>query len=305
MPLSHDRSPTLPPLAALRCFEAAARHGGYVAAATELGVTPGAIGHQIRQLEAWLGRSLFDRLAQGVSLTADGRDYATRIRGVFDQISAATRVVRHGTTPTVVIRAQYSLASAWLAPRLQRFHANRPDIDVRLIAGADLFDSRADGSDISIYYSRGPAPGVRQAHLFDSEMIAVAAPSLLARLPAGLQPHDLLTQPLIHVHLVGIAWSEPGWGHWFAAAGVAAPGVLGGLSVNMHSLAQEAAIAGAGFALTVAAFAAEALKAGELATPFDLSVLSPNAYFATVSEADLARPEVAAAYDWLVEEARP
>ena len=292
---------SFPPLNALRSFDAAARHLSFVRAADELGVTPGAVTHQVRQLELWLGQSLFERRAKGVALTALGRDYGARLRAIFDQIAAATRGARQpATAPRVVLRCQYSLAAKWLAPRLVDFRAAHPDIELRVLARRYHADPRAEGADIAIYYSRGPVPGIRQYQLLAGKVIVAAAPRLLEGLPAKPRAADLLHQPLLHTWTADRGWNEPDWTTWFAAAGIELPSAPVGLGFNLAHLTLEACVAGAGFALIHDIFAAPHLARGELVQPLALTLPAPHAYALLAPSAALRREEVRRVRDWLL-----
>lgn len=297
-------SAPLPPLNALRSFDAAARHLSFVRAAAELGVTPGAVSHQVRQLEAWLGQTLFERRAKGVALTALGRDYGARLRAIFDQIAAATRGARQpAAPPRVVLRCQYSLAAKWLAPRLAAFRAVHPDIELSVLARRYHPDPRAEGADLAIYYSRGPLPGIRQDKLFAGKVIVVAAPTLAEALPRRPRPADLLGQPLLHTATADRGWSEPDWATWFAAAGIELASPPPGLRFNLAQLTLEACLAGAGFALIHDVFAAPHLARGELVRPLSLALPAPHAYSLLAPSAALRREEVRRVRDWLLGQA--
>jgi LysR family glycine cleavage system transcriptional activator len=293
----------LPPLGALRSFVAAARHLSFVRAAAELGVTPGAVSHQVKQLEAWLGQTLFERQANGVALTALGRDYSTRLHGLFDQLAAASRHARgRDAVRTVAVRCQFSLAAKWLAPRLGAFATAHPEIELRILARPYDPDPRADGADLAIYYSRGPTPGIRQDRLIAGEVVVVAAPTMLEAAPRPLRPRDLLRQTLLHTRPVDRGWREPDWTTWFAAAGVETPDILRGPSFNLQHLTLEACLRGGGFALLVDIFAASHLARGELVEALDIRVPAPHAYYLMVPEANF-RDEVRIVRDWLLGQA--
>lgn len=296
--------PALPPLNALRSFDAAARHLNFVRAAAELGVTPGAVSHQVRQLEQWLGQALFERQPNGVALTALGRDYAGRLSAIFDQIAAATRGARKpGTAPRVVLRCQYSLAAKWLAPRLADFRRAHPDIELRIHARRYHPDPRADGADMAIYYSRGPVAGIRQDRLFAGRFMAVAAPLLAKRAPKPLRPADLIDRPLLHTRPADRGWSEPDWITWFAAAGLDVPVLPPGPVFNLVHLTLEACLAGAGFALIPDVFAAPYLAHRALVQAGGVTLPGAHAYTLLVPNAALRRDEVQRVRAWILRQA--
>ncbi len=254
----------IPPLHALRAFEAASRLGGFVRAAEELHVTPAAVSHQIKQLEHWLGMSLFARGARGVSLTTPGLEYASRIRDAFDKLLLTTRAVRANQSRSMItIRAQFSVASMWLMPRLADLLQLRPDIDVKVIAqqGERAFDSTS--ADLTIYHERPSADGFVQTPLLSGQFSVYSAPALLARMPVT-HARELLSCPLVHFAFEDRAWKFPTFEAWFERAGVSAPPLLPGYRFNSMHLVASACARGLGFALLHEQFCSEQIRAGNL-----------------------------------------
>ncbi|MBF9234601.1 LysR substrate-binding domain-containing protein [Microvirga alba] len=293
----------LPPLPALRAFEAAARHLSFARAGAELGVTPGAVSHHMKQLEAWVDGPLFERRANGVVLTETGRVFATRIASIFDQITAASVAARsplHGTAVTV--RCQFSLATKWLAPRLGRFRATHPDISVAVFALPHRWNANEPDPDVAIYHGRGTVPGMRQDLLIGGRQVVVAAPQLVAALPPAPTPADLLSRPMIKVDFAEPGWHDEGWEAWFAAAGFGHLELRPGLTFNLTYLAIEACLSGAGFALVPDFLVAQELASGRLIDPFGISLPVRQPYVIITPEASLTRPEVAIFRSWVLAE---
>ncbi|SDR37646.1 LysR family transcriptional regulator, glycine cleavage system transcriptional activator [Rhizobiales bacterium GAS113] len=295
----------LPPLPALRAFEAAARHLSFVRAGSELGVTPGAVSHQMKKLERWVDGALFERQTNGVRLTETGRVFAARLGAIFDQITATSLAARSPTGGTaVIVRSQFSLAAKWLAPLLGRFRAIHPDIAVVLHALQHRWNLGEPDADLAIYHARDAIQGIHQETLIAGRLIAVGAPRLIAALPETPTPVDLLSQPLIHVHFAEPVWHDEGWEAWFAATGFTRLVVPSGLGFNLTHLAIEACLAGAGFALVPDFLVAQELADGRLIDPFGISVPIHQPYVIMTPEIELMRPEVVLLRNWLLAEGR-
>lgn len=293
----------LPPLPALRAFEAASRHLSFARAGGELGVTPGAVSHQMKQLEKWVGGPLFERRANGVCLTETGRVFATRLKAIFDQLTAVSVAARvPGGLSAVTVRCQFSLATKWLTPRIGRFRQRHPDISVAVMALPHRWSANEPDPDLAIYHSRGTVMGVQQDTLINGNLIVVGTPALTATLPPAPTPADLLASPLIKVDFTEPGWHDEGWEAWFAATGFGHLELRSTLSFNLVHLAIDACLAGAGFAL-VPDFLVEAeLGAGRLVEAFGISLPIRQPYVIMTPEASLVRPEVALLRSWLLEE---
>lgn len=293
----------LPPLPALRAFEAAARHLSFARAGGELGVTPGAISHQMKQLEEWVDGPLFERRANGVRLTETGRVFATRLGAIFDQITAASVAARApGGMTTVTVRCQFSLATKWLAPRIGSFRVTHPDISVAILALPHRWNANQPDPDLAIYHGRGTIPGVRQDALVGGSLLVVGSPELTATLPPAPTPAALLSRPLIKVDFAEPGWHDEGWEAWFAATGFGHLELRSTLSFNLVHLAIEACLAGAGFALVPNFLIERELDSGRLVDAFGISLPIRQPYVLMTPEASLARPEVAVLRSWLLDE---
>ncbi|TGQ64199.1 LysR family transcriptional regulator [Mesorhizobium sp. M00.F.Ca.ET.186.01.1.1] len=251
----------LPPLNALRAFEAAARHLNFRVAAIELNVTQGAVAQHVRGLEADLGAKLFERLPRGLALTDEGRAYVPNIRRAFDLISEATQLLRPEPA-RLTISVTPTFATKWLIPRLQHFMAGNPLVDLRVLASESLSSFQADGVDIAVRQGRAPfGPGLIVDLLFPQQIIAVCSPALLpdgARqiAPAGIQHHVLL-------HDAHNLWPE----FMEKAVGLKMTAELKRMRFNQTGLAIDAALAGQGIALASRFLVAADLAAGRLLQP--------------------------------------
>ena len=288
----------LPPLRALRAFEAAARHLSFTRAGRELAVTQAAISHQIRALEAELGVRLFRRRPRALDLTEAGAAYLPEVRAAFDRLAEATERLRaRGASGVLSISVSPSFASVWLVPRLGRFRERHPEIDVRLSATDVLVDFSTDDVDVAIRYGRGRYPGLVAHWLLREDVFPVCSPRLRAGPPPLRRPEDLRHHVLLHDEL------REDWRMWLLAAGVAGVDPTRGPRFSHSSMVLQAAIEGQGVALGRSALAADHRAAGRLVKPFDVSVPVDFAYYLVYPEGSDARPKVAAFRDWVLEAA--
>ncbi|WP_394833290.1 LysR substrate-binding domain-containing protein [Pendulispora rubella] len=258
----------LPPLNAVRAFEAAARLGSTVAAASELGVTHGAVSKQIAQLEAWLEVPLFDRTGVRLSPTAAGAQYAAALGEVFEIVAAATREVTRAArrAATVRVSTTTAFAASWLLPRLPAFQALHPEAEVWVSEKKGLVTLGAEGAaDVALRMGRGAWPGVHAEPLMSDHLTPVCAPALAARLR---RPADLARVTLLHDLDPRAAWHL-----WFEAAGLGRP-AWGerGLHLADGALLLQAAVSGQGVALAYAKLAEPFVGDGRLVTPFEPAV---------------------------------
>jgi LysR family transcriptional regulator, glycine cleavage system transcriptional activator len=294
----------LPPLSALRAFEAAARLNSFSRAADELAVTPAAISHQIHALEADLGVRLFNRLSRSVELTASARLLLPGLSEAFAGIQASVRRLRaHNDTGTLTVTASPSLAAKWLVPRLHRFQEQNPDIDVRISATDNVVDLSKGDFDLGIRYGTGRYSGLAVELLLNNEVFPACSPRLLERGPPLRVPADLLHHALIHDQATDRDPLAPTWAMWLKAAGVAGTPTLTGLTFSVGYMAVDAAIAGHGVALAYSTIAAADIAAGRLVRLFSLALPDLFAYYIATAPGALERPKVRAFRDWLRHEA--
>lgn len=288
----------LPPLIAMRAFEAAARHGSFTQAAEELHITPAAVSQQVRHLEERLDVSLFLRRPRGIALTAVGRDYAQALGPALDQIAAATRQARGADRGgRLTIATTPSFAAKWLVHRMAGFQALQPDLDVRLSSSNALTNFGEDDIDVAVRFGGGGWPGVSATRLMTTELFPVCSPALL-RGPRPLkQPEDLQHHTMLRL-------MSPEWIKWLKAAGLEALAQRRGPQFSDAGLMMQAAIEGQGVALGQRVLVADDLAAGRLVEPFDLRVPSDGAYYLVTPPGAEARPKVKAFCDWLETEAR-
>jgi LysR family transcriptional regulator, glycine cleavage system transcriptional activator len=293
----------LPPLSALRAFEAAARHMSFSKAADELAVTPAAISHQVHALEEDLGVRLFHRRNRQVALTASARVLLPGLSEAFAGIQASVRRLRsHNDTGTLTVTASPSFAAKWLVLRLHRFQQRCPDIDVRISASDAVVDLTRGDFDIAIRYGTGRYSGLVVEELAKNEVFPACSPRLLEAGPALGSPEDLRRHALIHDQAIERDPLAPTWAMWLKAAGVKDEPATPGLSFNNSSLALDAAIAGRGVVLAYSTIAAADLADGRLMRLFSLSLPDLFAYYVVTAPGALERPKVKAFRDWLRQE---
>jgi LysR family glycine cleavage system transcriptional activator len=294
----------LPPLSALRAFEAAARLKSFSKAADELSVTPAAISHQIHALEADLGVGLFHRGNRSIELTASARLLLPGLSDAFAGIQASVRRLRaHNDTGTLTVTASPSIAAKWLVLRLHRFQEQCPDIDVRISTTDNVVDLTRGDFDLAIRYGTGRYPGLAVELLLQNEVFPACSPRLLETGPPLHTPTDLLHHALIHDQAVDRDPLAPTWAMWLKAAGVAGVPTLPGLTFSVGYMALDAAIAGHGVALAYSTIAAGDLAAGRLVRLFSLALSDLFAYYIVTAPGALERPKVRAFRDWLRHEA--
>ncbi len=288
----------LPPLAALRAFEAAARHGSFKQAACELAVTPTAISHQIRSLEAQIGLSLFERRVRKVSLTEAGAQLYPVLREGFDAVEAAIRrITRSASRAQVTISATSAFTAKWLVPRMAGFRDRHPGIDLHIHASDEPVDLADGAADLAIRYGRGPYPGLSTEILFTDRFAPVVNPRLG---PVSLG--SLESVPLIHFHWKRHHPLNPTWEAWFARAGLPWTAPPGQLRFSDEGHAIQAAVAGQGVALVSLALVADEIASGHLVQPFG-PALDGHTYHLAMRPDRAAIPGVAAAAAWLRAEA--
>jgi len=306
----------LPPLNALRVFEAAARHLSFKEAAAELSITQAAVSHQIRTLEEYLGVELFRRAGRGVQLTEAARAAMPRLRDGFDAIAAAVEMIRERAAESdLQITAPPVFAARWLMPRLADFSRREPSIDVRVVASSKMVDAgaldsaalvsnldlRSDTSGVEIHLGAGDYPGYRADRLFSVSMTVVASPELIKDgSPADLARHMLLHDDAMDLVAHGNAWQK-----WLEAAGV--DNVVDGsrgphFSSNILSL--EAASQKLGVALALRPLVDADIASHRLVAPFKVEVKPQSAYFLVCPEVIADRPAVVAFRKWLLEQAK-
>jgi len=294
----------LPPLNALRAFEAAARHLSFKRAAEELNVTPAAISHQIKGLEADLGIPLFRRLNRALLLTDEGQLLLPDIRDGFQSFHKAMERLRARSSENVLTVAMApSFAAKWLVPRLEKFNRAQPELDVRISASMQMVDYDTEGVDIGIRFGKGNYPGFVSELLLQDTAFPVCSPRLLTGEHALSSPDELRFHVLLHDESWRLNYeSFPNWSMWIAAADIEGVDATRGTRFNMTSDVINAAIEGAGVALGRSSMVEGDLEAGRLVKPFDLAVPVEFAFYVVYREANLEQTKVSVFRDWLFDE---
>ncbi len=285
------------PLTALRTFEAAGRLASFTLAADELAVSQAAVSRQVKELEADLGKPLFERRHRSVRLTPAGQALLDVLSRSFDAMDASLAEIRGRRGGGLLeISAEPSFAACWLVPHLDDFQTEHPEIDVTVESDGRLIEFRTHEAEVAIRYGENAKawPRTEADHLADVDMVPVMMPCLLADGPPLDTPADLLAYTLLHEENRGA------WQRWFAAAGL--PDVsLGRAQIFTEgNLVLQAALRGHGVALVDRAFAAEDVAEGRLVQPFDLSIRY-GAYWLVTRSFKRLSPEARAFRAWLLQ----
>jgi LysR family transcriptional regulator, glycine cleavage system transcriptional activator len=292
----------LPSLHGLRVFEAAARHMSFTEAARELCISQTAVSHQIKALENELGAPLFFRSPRRIELTEQGKAWALALGEVFSRLHAINRRLRESVRPArpeVAVSVIPSFGARWLVPRLGRFLAQNPEVEVRISPGERLVDFAREGIDLGIRYGSGRYPGLVTEKLADDRWLVVGAPALLAQRPlrsiADLERHVLLQDD-----------APDAWASWLAANGASTKLRARRSEITDSSMLVEAVLRGQGIGLARWSLCADELAAGRLSLAFPdaASVLTGLAYYVVAPRDRLRSPMVAAFQRWVLEEAR-
>ncbi|KNC05581.1 LysR family transcriptional regulator [Pantoea sp. BIGb0393] len=291
--MSHGFS-QLPPLNALKVFEAVTRHLNFRLAAEELGVTQGAVAQQIRGLEASLGLKLFERLPRSLALTGAGAGYAVSIRQAFELIDEATRTLRPEPN-RLTLSVTPTFASRWMLPRLPGFTAAWPDIDLRVLASERLVQFHHEGVDLAVRYGRPPfGAGLDATLLFSQTVLAVVSPTLLAELGDPAESQNFQRYALVH----------DGHHLWPAFLAFIFPSLslqhAHHLRFNQTALALEAAIGGQGMALTSPHFVQNDLASGRLVAAFSRQMALDAGWYLVWPKRPREQATVKAVRDWLL-----
>ena len=295
----------LPPLNALRAFEAAARHLSFTKAATELFVTQAAVSHQVRALEEYLGIALFRRFNRRLMMTDAGQAYYPALRDAFEAIDQATRRLRQrqDSGDTLRVSVLPSFAAKWLMPRLPRFRAENPAVDVLISASDSLVDLEREDFHMGIRFGYGRYPGLVTTKLMGDKIFPVCSPRLLESERPPRRPDDLRHHTLLHDDMARRDESSNDWASWLAAAGVTGVDPRRGPAFSHSSLVLTAAIDGQGVALGRLTLAADDMAAGRLICPFGPVIEAPLAYYLATPPALADHPAVGLFRDWLLREA--
>lgn len=310
---------SLPPFAALRAFEAAARHSSFKLASQELNLSPSAISHQIRSLEDYLGVCLFHRTGNALELTDTARSYWNDVATALNILEAASsRIEMERDDASLVINLFPSLASTWLLPRLKGFKAAHRDVDIRIVSSLEPVQFTGSDIDLSVRYSKNPPADAMSAFLFEEEIVPVCSPSFLEQNEPFHDPRSIAGSTLIYCINHPTEWTD-----WFRAAGIDHVGPskrldmdtrnpeghvdTGGgfmpansIELDNRALVIEAARDGLGFAMARTPYADRLLRAGELTVPVDLRVRTGMSYYLCWPERKAKFRNVVSFRNWLL-----
>ncbi|MEE9446120.1 MAG: transcriptional regulator GcvA [Cocleimonas sp.] len=303
----------LPPLNSLRAFEATARHLSFTKAANELNVTAGAISQQVKQLEEYLGFTLFLRQNRLITLTPEARLGLPYLSQGLDNFAAGISAMRdYQTTQPLTITLPPTFAARWLMPRLMGFQQQYPDIDVRIDATYKLVDLLHQDIDAGIRFGTGDYVGLESDFLFKQEVIPVCSPRLLndafQKGEKLERPEDLSHHTLLHCDffLNSTSQTQPDWDLWFAMVDVDPNSVdtSRGVHFAQHDLLVQAAIEGQGVALVASISAQKALKEGLLVQPFDSGLPLEHSYYFIYPKEKADLPRIQLFREWLLKEVK-
>jgi LysR family glycine cleavage system transcriptional activator len=296
----------LPGLPAFRTFEAAARHLSFSRAAVALNVTPAAVSSQIRALEDQLGVRLFLRTSRQMALTNAGQILFAAVTEAFATLTRAVDHLAGADGHTLRVATSASFAAKWLLPRLERFRALHPGVDVVIDASEATIDLASSDTAVAIRFGHGYWPGTRADRLIEERVFPVCSPALLQGEHPLRTPGDLRHHPLIHLEWQASGDTWPDWRTWLLAAGVTDIDAAHGVRMTSYALASQEAIAGRGVALGNTSLVGDDLASGRLVRPFALSlkVAADFAYYLVTPTALADTPLVAAFRAWALAEAR-
>ncbi|NTS30934.1 LysR family transcriptional regulator [Phyllobacterium sp. BT25] len=290
----------LPPLASIRVFEAAARHGSFTKAAEELGMTQAAVSYQIKLLEERIGAQLFLRRPRQVTLTEVGARLSPVISDAFDMMRAAIAATRENADGVLTISTIPTFAANWLVPRLGSFQLAQPNLAVRLQANREIIDFSRQDADIGIRSGSGKWPGLVAHRIFDADFTPMLSPKLAASIGGVKSPEDLLRLTIVDP-------GDPWWRLWFNAAGIADPDLRGDPRSRFgdQHLEGKAVIAGQGVGILTPAFYETELAQGLLIQPFNIVGTADHYYWLVYPEARRNVPKIRAFRDWLLGQLEP
>lgn len=286
----------IPPLNALRAFEASARQLSFTRAAEELFVTQAAISHQIKSLEEHLGLKLFMRKNRALLLTEEGQSYYSDIKNVFNSLHEATeKLLARGAKGAITVSLQPSFAIQWLVPRLNTFNILNPDIDVRIKAVDQPDNSLTEDVDVAIYHGRGRWSGVHIDKLHTEYLVPVCSPLLLESGKPINRISDLANHTLLH------DTSRRDWKRWFKETGVKGVNVNHGPIFSHSAMVVQAAVYGQGIALAHSVLAKPDIDAGRLVIPVSHTLVSKDAFYIVCREHQVDVGKIAAFRDWVLD----
>ncbi|MBL4767412.1 MAG: transcriptional regulator GcvA [Rhodobacteraceae bacterium] len=289
----------LPNLNSIRAFEAVARHLSITRASEELNVTQAAVSHQIKGLEAQMGVMLFRRHNKGLLLTKEGQAMVEPMTNAFDIIADATNLIFNSEIQILKVSMLSSFATGWMIPRLDRFYAAHPHIDIRIMVASKQFDLLTAGDvDLDLRYGDGLWPHVESQKFLAEEIFPVCSPALLKGDIPLKNLSDLSQHVLLHDH------KDFGWKEWLDEAGIKGIDYSRGPGFSQSHLTLQAATLGHGIALGRRPLITESLKLGVLVKPFDISLPTSMGYYVVNTNTASDKSKVRAFTNWLMEEVR-
>jgi len=288
----------LPPLAAIRVFEAAARYENFTQAANELGLTQSAVSHQIRVLEERLGLALFDRSGRGVKLTDSGRRLGPAVATAFRSLEESFSSLMHEEGRLLTVSTSPVFGTTWLAPRLGEFQIQHQQFGVRLDIDRGLVDFATGEFDAAVRLGHGPWPGLRHHFLFRVHYTPVCSPDFAARHRLR-NPEQLLALPRLRP-------SAEWWGDWFAEIGITlrGEGEYPNLELDNQTTEASAALAGAGVAMLTPMLWRTDLSSGRLVQLFDHVHVSSKSHWLVYPDSKRAQAKVRAFREWMIQSIR-
>ena len=289
----------LPPLNAVRAFEAAARRGNFNQAAAELNVTPSAISHQVRSLEQYFGTRLFHRQGRRVELSASARDFLRSVTQALDQLSAASqRMMQRPEGNLLNIAVAPTFANGWLVPRMSVFQVDHPELEIRMSTAMRMTDFAHTDIDLAISYSAGEFPDdVSAVWLMAEHCVPVCSPHYVRQVGPLLKPSDIERCTLLH------ALPRMGqWRNWMKVAGVDGVDAERGPKFQTTPLALEAAESGLGIAIANREFVDERVRHGRLLIPLSVEVPSESGYYLVYPKDREREPKIEGFRTWLLQQ---
>lgn len=293
----------IPPVNAVRAFEAVARHMQFQAAAEELGVTPSALSYQIKQLEGHLGMPLFKRLNRAIELTSAGALIAGRVSDAFQRLEETFALLQPELDDnTLVISSSLGFSAKWIAPRLHGYLDLYPDIDFRLSASMKLVDFIADGIDAAIRFGQGGYEGLYSELLFDEIILPLISPLLFEKMGGESNEQMLMDMNLLHDDSLKIIHGVDLWSDWTTAIGFSKLDINKGTRFSNADHAIETAIDGAGIVMGRLGFSSRDIQAGRLIAPFKQMIPANKAFHFVCPPSAMEKPKILNFLGWLRDE---
>lgn len=291
---------SLPPLPALRVFDAVARHQSFTRAAAELAMTQSAVSYQIKLLEAFVGEALFQRLPRGIALTPRGAALAPVVRSALATLAAAFASAKDSAASLLVITAVNTFATNWLAHRIGSFQLAHSDLAVRIDVSSHVSDLAGGEADVAIRSGIGPWEAMRSHLLLPVRFSPFASPAFLEKFGRPAKPADILDMPLVGP-------DDPWWPIWFADARAGDDKVpqQRGILTDRQQIVGSAVLAGHGIGLLTRFLFAEEVRSGRLVQLFDIVSTDAHSLHLVYPEANASRPKIRAFRDWLLQEMKP